>query len=112
MGEFLENCCCSCLESYGTINLCGRIFRGGVESYSTAMRLGPRVSILDRQGTLLARLGEYPFGDEAGRFYAPHGVATDSKGDIYVAEVSYAEYGRLLKPPRELRSMRKLIKRV
>lgn len=87
----------------------GEYFGGGVPTYYTAMRLGPRVSILDTKGNVLARLGDQPFGDEPGRFYAPHMVATDSKGNIYVAEVSYAEFGRHMDPPKELRSMQKLV---
>jgi DNA-binding beta-propeller fold protein YncE len=86
----------------------GEYFGGGVESYSTAMRLGPRISIFDTSGTLLVRLGDHPFGDEPGRFYAPHGLSTDSRGNIYVAEVSYTEYGRLMNPPKEIRSMQRL----
>jgi hypothetical protein len=35
----------------------------------------------------------------------------DSRGDIYVAEVSYAEYGNQSGPPYVLRSMQKLVKR-
>ena len=26
-------------------------------------------------------------------FYSPHGIAVDSKGNIYVAEVSWSDYG-------------------
>lgn len=89
----------------------GEYYAGGTEAYKVSGGLGPRISILDGSGRLLARLGEHPFGDEPGRFYAPHGVATDSRGDIYVAEVSHAEFGRYLDPPRELRSMQKLVKK-
>jgi hypothetical protein len=89
----------------------GEYFGGGPEAYRTGMRLGPRVSILDTEGNVLARLGDEPFGDEPGRFYAPHAVAVDSRGDIYVAEVSYTEFGSLMEPPRELRSLQKLIRK-
>ena len=89
----------------------GEYFAGGVPAYHTAMRLGPRVSVLDTRGNVLARLGDQPFGDEPGRFYAPHALATDSRGDIYVAEVSFAEFGRLMDPPKELRSMQKLVRK-
>ena len=57
---------------------------------------------------MLARLGEQDFGPEPGRFYAPHGIASDSKGNLYVAEVSFTEYGMRMKPPTELRSLQKL----
>ena len=90
----------------------GEYYAGGGESgsYRNAGHLGPRVSVTDLQGNILARLGEESFGDEPGRFYAPHGIATDSKGNIYVSEVSFTEYGRRMDPPRELRSLQKLIK--
>ena len=62
------------------------------------------------KGELLARIGRESYGDESGRFYAPHGIAIDSNGDIYVAEVSWSEFGINLEPQRELRSMQKLIR--
>jgi DNA-binding beta-propeller fold protein YncE len=46
--------------------------------------LGARVSILDLEGNVLGRLGGR---SEADLFVAPHGVWTDSRGDLYVAEV-------------------------
>ena len=73
-------------------------------------RLGPRVTVFDTSGNVLARLSDQPASDEAGRFYAPHGLAVDSRGDIYVAEVSWAEYGVYMDPPTELRSMQKLVR--
>ena len=73
-------------------------------------KLGPRVTVLDGAGTVKARLSDESFGDEPGRFYAPHGIAVDSRGDVYVAEVAWSEYGRLMEPPRELRSLQKLIR--
>jgi sugar lactone lactonase YvrE len=45
-----------------------------------------RVSLLADGGRVLARVGDEP--DEAGRFVAAHGIAVDSAGDLYVAEVS------------------------
>jgi DNA-binding beta-propeller fold protein YncE len=73
--------------------------------------LGPRVSIFDTSGHLVARLGDEPFGDEPGRFYSPHGISVDSRGDIYVAEVSWSEFNMVTEPPRELRSMQKLVRK-
>jgi hypothetical protein len=45
-----------------------------------------------------------------GEFIAPHGVAVDSRGDIYVAEVSNTYWPQLFgkKPDHELRSLQKL----
>jgi DNA-binding beta-propeller fold protein YncE len=89
----------------------GEYFGGTVEGYHGATQIGPRVSVLNTRGTLLARLGNESFGDEPGRFFAPHAIATDSEGSIYVAEVSYAEFGSQMDPPREIRSLQKLIRR-
>ena len=47
---------------------------------------------------------------KAGQFIAPHGIAIDSRGDIYVGEVSWTIMGQRLQPPRELRSLQKLKK--
>ena len=62
----------------------------------------------------LARLGggDGP-GLEAGKFVAPHGLAVDSRGDIYVGEVSYTEFPRLFPErqiPWRMRSLQKLKK--
>ncbi|MXY88859.1 MAG: hypothetical protein F4Y92_08375, partial [Dehalococcoidia bacterium] len=70
--------------------------------------LGHRVSILSRGGDLLARFGDEEEGEGPGQFIAPHGVAVDSRGDIYVGEVSFSIVGRTLDPPRELKSFTKL----
>lgn len=76
--------------------------------------LGPRLSIVDAKGKLIARLGgEHGPGLETGRFIAPHGLAVDSRGDIYVGEVSYTEFPRLFPErsiPFRMRSLQKLVK--
>ncbi|SVD94344.1 uncharacterized protein METZ01_LOCUS447198, partial [marine metagenome] len=52
--------------------------------------LGPRLTIVDTKGNRIARLGgEEGLVNEPGKFMAPHGLAVDSQGDIYVGEVSY-----------------------
>jgi hypothetical protein len=51
--------------------------------------IGPRLSVMDHAGKLLARLGDRlspTVRDSA--FTSPHGVAVDSRGAIYVGEVS------------------------
>ena len=77
-----------------------------------APNLGPRVSLMDTKGNTLARLGDAPMSEESGRFIAPHGVAVDSTGSIYVAEVSWTIYGRNQNPPREVRTIQKLARTV
>ncbi len=75
---------------------------------------GPRLSFVDAEGKLIARLGgEDGPGLESGKFVAPHGLAVDSRGDIYVGEVSYTEYPRLFPDqtvPWRMRSLQKLKK--
>ena len=51
--------------------------------------IGPRISILNTSGELLARLGHPRPGIEAGQFIAPHSIALDSNGNLYVGEVSW-----------------------
>jgi len=89
----------------------GNVYIGelnGIPGVDDAPGLGHRVSILDRDGELLTRFGDPIEGDGPGQFIAPHGIAVDSSGDIYVGEVSFTIRGRHLDPPRELRSLSKL----
>jgi hypothetical protein len=69
---------------------------------------------VDEKGKLLARLGgENGPGLEPGKFVAPHGLALDSRGDIYVGEVSYTEFPRLFPEQKiawRMRSLQKLEK--
>jgi DNA-binding beta-propeller fold protein YncE len=75
-----------------------------------APNLGHRVDIYNKAGNRLARLGDVKAGEAPGQFIAPHGIAIDSRGDIYVGEVSWTIMGQHLKPPRELRCLQKLAK--
>ncbi|HLW58443.1 MAG TPA: peptidyl-alpha-hydroxyglycine alpha-amidating lyase family protein [bacterium] len=72
--------------------------------------LGARVGIYTLRDQLLARLGDGLPGEGAGQFLAPHAIAVDSHGDLYVGEVSWTMYGRQLDPPREARSFRKFVR--
>jgi DNA-binding beta-propeller fold protein YncE len=72
--------------------------------------LGARVCIYDLEGVRLATLGDTRPGEGPGQFTTPHGIAVDSRGDLYVAEVSWSAWGRRLSPPREARCFRKLIR--
>jgi len=69
--------------------------------------LGARVSILSLKGELMGRVGGRFAGEKPGEFVAPHGCATDSRGDLYVAEVSWTAAGSKETPPREIRSLQK-----
>jgi hypothetical protein len=75
--------------------------------------LGPRVSIVDHEGKLIGRFGDTPAATELGKFLAPHGLAVDRQGDIYVGEVSWTAWPQIYpgKPhPTNLRSLQKFEK--
>jgi NHL repeat len=77
-----------------------------------APNLGPRLSIMDAKGKLISRLGgkEGP-GLETGKFLSPHGLAVDSRGDIYVGEVGYTNWPTSFPDtprPKHLRTLQKL----
>jgi NHL repeat len=78
-----------------------------------APNLGPRISVLSHDGKILARIGKENAGLRPDQFVAPHGMAIDSHGDMYVGEVSYTAWPQVF-PDRErptpLRSLRKLVR--
>ena len=76
--------------------------------------LGPRISIVDHEGKLVSRFGAAHAGyDQADQFVAPHGMAVDSRGDIYVGEVSYTAWSQIYPNkdiPPGLPTLRKLVR--
>jgi len=76
-------------------------WREGLRSFRNgpiARHLPSRVAMFDASGVVLARLGDQGPLDEtwgaadpcrAGNFCAPHGLALDPNGDLYVAEVTW-----------------------
>ena len=76
-----------------------------------APNLGPRVSILSNDGDVIARITTTPAaGTGPGQFISPHGLAVDSRGDLYVGEVSYTAWPSLFPTepiPKGLRSLQK-----
>lgn len=70
--------------------------------------LGHRISIHRKDGARVARLGDPNDGEGPGQFIAPHGCATDSRGDLYVGDVSFTMKGSRDNPPRTYRSFQKL----
>jgi hypothetical protein len=97
-----------------TVGPDGNVYVGelnGVALMDGAPGIGHRVSIFDRSGKLLGRVGHPDEGEQPGQFIAPHGVAVDAKGDVYVAEVSYTIRGSQMDPPRELKSLTKLTRK-
>ena len=79
----------------------------GMAGVDDAPGLGHRVTVYDLNGNRVSMFGSQEEGEGPGQFIAPHGIAVDSKGDVYVAEVSYTIRGRHLDPPREMRSLSK-----
>ena len=72
--------------------------------------LGPRVSIVDNQGKLLSRFGDPHAGTAPTSFIGPHGLAADSRGDLYVGEVCWTLWPGLFpgQPhPANLRALQK-----
>jgi len=69
--------------------------------------LGPRVTVLDAKGQRVCRFGGPFAGTGPGRLMAPHAVVADSRGDLYVAEVSYTLMGIALSLPFEIRCFKK-----
>jgi hypothetical protein len=79
-----------------------------------APNLGPRVSIWSDRGALLARLALDPAaGTAPGQFLSPHGLAVDSRGDIYVGDVAVTAWKKRFPTspmPDRLRSLQKLVR--
>lgn len=69
--------------------------------------IGARVAIVTLRGELVGRVGGAFAGERPGEFIAPHGCHLDSRGDLYVAEVSFTAHGSKQTPPREIRSLQK-----
>jgi hypothetical protein len=75
--------------------------------------LGSRVSVVDHEGRILARVGTGEQGYGPGKFKAPHGIAMDSRLDIYVAELGNMAWdlehpGE--QPPANMCNLKKLVR--
>ena len=75
--------------------------------------LGPRITMLKMDGSRVGRVDQKS-GLPDGQMLAPHGIAVDSRGDVYVGEVSYTCYSAYVHPgepaPKGLRSLQKLVR--
>jgi DNA-binding beta-propeller fold protein YncE len=75
--------------------------------------IGPRVSIHStKDHQVMARLGKMHAGIEPGQFTSPHGISVDSKGSIYVGELSGRSWERFATgpAPTKRRVIHKLVK--
>jgi len=70
--------------------------------------VGHCVTVWDPDGNLLARFGDAVEGEGRGQFIAPHGMAVNADGDVFVGEVSFTSRGRAMQPSRELKSFTRL----
>jgi DNA-binding beta-propeller fold protein YncE len=74
--------------------------------------IGPRVSLWTLEGKRIARVGDAS-RERSSQFTAPHGVAVDSRGDIYVGEVARTAMknkGTPIPEDQDIRCMQKLVK--
>jgi sugar lactone lactonase YvrE len=85
-----------CLDAEGNVYVAelGCVFFGGPEP--DLDKPPGRVTVRDLSGKILVEWGEKdPLG--TGMYFCPHGIAIDSRGDLYVSEVP-ASYTRGLAP--------------
>jgi len=75
--------------------------------------LGNRIVVLSPEGEKIDSFGHGLPGQNDDQFVAPHGVTTDSKGNVYVGEVAWTFWGSKQNPQPlgELISLRKWIKK-
>ena len=75
--------------------------------------LGPRIAIVDHRGEVLARICDNGAGINTNQLLAPHGIAIDSRYDIYVAELgkmAWPVYNPDAPMPDVLPNLRKLVR--
>jgi sugar lactone lactonase YvrE len=70
---------------------------------------GGRVSIFDRRGALQARWGGGANPTAAGDFFAPHDIWVDSRGAVYVSEVTLSAGGRAGLVPASCHTVQKFV---
>ena len=84
----------------------------GVGPISDWSGMGPFVCILDETGRCLARLGDGKPGNGPGQFISPHGIAVDSRQNIYLGEVARNSWKKYFAEPvpADLKTFQKLEK--
>ena len=103
--------CGLCMCAAGTSNFYIGELGPGMNVNKDMPNIGPRVSIVSNQGQTIARIGHLGPGTAPNQFLAPHGLAVDRHGDIYVGEVSFTNQRNLGNPaPENTTTLRKLVK--
>ena len=69
-----------------------------------------RVSVLDGDGRVLARWGGGSDPCAPGSFCAPHGLYVDSRGDVYVGEVTWTFAGKAGLVPPDCHTLQKFVR--
>ena len=101
------------IDSEGLVYVSELAWKSGDRSFvhgAIATRQPGRVSVFDRDGTVLARWG----GDDpcaAGNFAAPHDICADSQGTIYVGEVTHAFTGQFGEVPDDCHTLQAFARR-
>jgi hypothetical protein len=72
--------------------------------------VGARLSVFRRDGSLQARWGGGANPCAVGDFFAPHDLWIDSRGDIYVGEVTMSAGGNKGVVPRDCHSLQKFVR--
>ena len=115
-GTFLEEWtdvarpCQVLVDAVGRVYVAELGFRAGMWPGTTAPTpdaTGGRISVFDRGGRVLARWGGGSNPCAPGDFFAPHDLCLDSRGDLYVGEVTWSAGGNLGVVPADCHSLQK-----
>jgi DNA-binding beta-propeller fold protein YncE len=115
-GRYLRQCtdvarpCQALVDAASLVYVAELGYRAGMWPGTTspsADATGGRVSVFDWDGKLVARWGGglNPFAP--GDFYAPHDLCLDSRGDLYVGEVTWSAGGNRGEVPADCHSLQK-----
>jgi sugar lactone lactonase YvrE len=91
-----------CLDAEGNVYIAelGNVVQGEIGARQAVVSgLAGRITVRDLSGRLLAEWGE-PDPQGTDLYYCPHGIAVDSRGDLYVSEVPEAYSGGQRLPTR------------
>lgn len=116
LGEWTEIArpCQVVIDAEGIVCVAELGYRAGMWPGTTAPGpdvTGGRVSVFDPDGRLLARWGGGNNPCAPGDFFAPHDLCLDSRGDLYVGEVTRSAGGRRGMVPADCHVLQKFTRR-